>query len=69
MADEMYKRYCVGFLPVLPPVAHPRWPVWVECHEANYAVGMVLGTGSVEEGEGKGKGVVGRRCWNCVRLI
>lgn len=32
MAEEMYKRYVVGFSVLLPPVNHPLYPFWLPEH-------------------------------------
>jgi hypothetical protein len=42
MVEEMYKRYVIGFYPLLPPVNHPLYPFWVREHQGNYAVTAML---------------------------
>jgi hypothetical protein len=42
MVEEMYKRYVMGFSPLLPPLNHPLYPFWVREHQGNYAVTAML---------------------------
>jgi hypothetical protein len=41
MADEVYKRYRLGFAPTLAPLAplaHPYYPFWMPTYGGNYAI-------------------------------
>ena len=38
MADEVYRRYRLGFSPTLSPLRHPYHPFWLPEHEGNYAI-------------------------------
>jgi hypothetical protein len=42
MAEEMYKRYVMGFAVLLPPLNHPLYPFWLPEHKGNYAVTAML---------------------------
>lgn len=48
MAEEMYKRYVIGFSALLPPVNHPHYPFWLPEHKGNYAVTAMLAMEKVE---------------------
>lgn len=38
MADEVYRRCRLGFVPPLSPLKHPYYPFWLPEHEGNYAI-------------------------------